>query len=51
MKCLCGKELIWGGDHSDDHDDSWMMETNYHCPECERVVMVYHPHPTANHAN
>ena len=44
MKCVCGHELIWGGDHSDD-DGDWEFETNYHCPKCNRAVMVYHPHP------
>jgi hypothetical protein len=43
MKCVCGHELIWGGDHSEDESD-WLFETNYHCPKCQRVVMVYHPH-------
>lgn len=43
MRCLCGAELIWGGDHSDEGDE-WAMETNYSCPDCQRVVMVYTPH-------
>jgi len=21
------------------------MESNYHCPDCQRMVMVYLPHP------
>ena len=45
MNCLCGTELIWGGDHTDDSSfDDWAMESNYHCPECGRTVMVYTPH-------
>lgn len=44
MKCFCGTELIWGGDHADDDDEDWAMESNYHCPECKRTVMIYTPH-------
>ena len=42
MKCVCGHELIWGGDHSED-DSDYAFESNYHCPKCQRVVMIYHP--------
>lgn len=42
MNCLCGTELIWGGDHSEDESE-WAMESNYSCPDCKRFVMVYVP--------
>jgi hypothetical protein len=45
MNCVCGVELIWGGDHSDEDDQDYAMESNYHCPDCQRMVMVYLPHP------
>ena len=44
MKCWCGHELTWGGDHSEQNDE-WLYESNYHCSECGRSVYVYHPHP------
>jgi hypothetical protein len=45
MKCECGTELIWGGDHDiyeENPDDSKGIETNYSCPneECD-VVTVF----------
>jgi len=46
MNCLCGAELIWGGDHSDE-GENWAMESNYHCPDCRRIVMVYMPYEEA----
>ncbi len=51
MKCLCGTELTWGGDHSDEHDTEWAFESNYHCQACGRAVMVYHPANEGAQAN
>ena len=46
MKCTCGTDLIWGGDHT--YEDYCMagdgMVTNYSCPndECDvETVLVY----------
>ena len=38
----CGDELIWGGDHDCD-DDTYCMESNFTCPTCESVAVVYLP--------
>lgn len=43
MKCwICGHELIWGGDHDLEEDETYSMITNLSCPECEAYVEVYH---------
>ena len=47
MKCwICNAELIWGGDHDFDEDethfDGHTMVTNLSCPQCEAYVEVYH---------
>ena len=47
MKCwICNAELIWGGDHDFDEDethfDGHTMVTNLSCPKCEAYVEVYH---------
>ncbi len=45
MKCLCGSELIWSGDH--DYSDYGMegegVVSNLSCPECDSFVLVYSP--------
>lgn len=45
MKCYCcGEELIWGGDHDvEDEDSDYSIETNLSCPKCDSFVLVYHP--------
>ncbi len=45
MNCWhCNTELIWGGDHDIEQEDSeCMMETNLSCPSCGSFVMVYLP--------
>jgi len=47
MNCWhCKTELIWGGDHDIEHDETWedyAMVTNLSCPECESIVYVYYP--------
>jgi len=43
MKCwVCNEELVWGGDHDIDEDETYSMITNLSCPECEAYVEVYH---------
>ena len=43
MNCwICGHELIWGGDHDLEEDETYSMITNLSCPECEAYVEVYH---------
>ena len=45
MKCLCGSDLIWGGDH--DYSDYGMKEegivSNLSCSECNSFVLVCTP--------
>ena len=44
MKCWhCDTELIWGGDHDTEEDDTYSMVTNLSCPECHCYVEVYYP--------
>lgn len=45
MNCWhCNTELIWGGDHDIEHEDSeYLMETNLSCPNCGSFVIVYLP--------
>ena len=50
MKCWhCGFELIWGGDHDMNEEDSpassaeFSMVTNLSCPNCHCFVEVYKP--------
>ena len=42
MKCLCGSDLIWKGDH--DYSDYGMegegIVSNLSCPECDSFVLV-----------
>jgi len=44
MKCWhCKTELIWGGDHDIEDDDTYSMVTNLSCPKCKTHVEVYLP--------
>lgn len=46
MNCWhCSTELIWGGDHDIELDESleYSMVTNLHCPQCQTQVQVYLP--------
>ena len=45
MNCWhCNTQLIWGGDHDIEHEDSeYSMETNLSRPNCGSFVMVYLP--------
>lgn len=46
MNCWhCKSELIWGGDHDldDDESDNFFMVTNLSCPACGCYVEVYMP--------
>jgi len=45
VKCTCGTELIWGGDHDCDPDDEFLIVSNLHCPDCKREVLIYTPRP------
>lgn len=44
MRCWsCDADLIWGGDHDVDDDESdHLIETNLSCPGCKALVIVYH---------
>jgi competence CoiA-like predicted nuclease len=43
MNCyVCGGDLIWGGDHDLEDDDTHPILTNLSCPACESFVIVYH---------
>ena len=50
MKCWhCSTELIWGGDHDiEDEDSEYSMETNLSCPNCKTFVVVYLPKEEKN---
>ena len=45
MNCWqCKTELIWGGDHDVENEDSeYLIESNLHCPHCGTFVLVYYP--------
>ena len=47
MKCICGEELIHGGDHDAEDrgadPNDWLIISNFSCPECMRDVLVYEP--------
>ena len=44
MNCWhCNTELIWGGDHDCEEDDSYLIVTNLSCPTCKSFVEVYYP--------
>jgi hypothetical protein len=40
----CNAELIWGGDHDDDHSD-YLIVTNYSCPNCKAFYLMYWGEP------
>ena len=47
MNCWhCNDELIWGGDHDIDEDQTFLfgeysIVTNLTCPNCDTYVLVY----------
>ena len=44
MNCWhCKEELIWGGDHDCDDDPEFVIESNFSCPSCGSVAVVYFP--------
>ena len=44
MECYnCSSELVWGGDHDCDDDDSFLIQTNLSCMKCGTHVIVYTP--------
>jgi len=44
MKCWhCKTELIWGGDHDLDDDETYIMVTNLSCPKCKTHTEVFLP--------
>jgi hypothetical protein len=47
MNCLCGAELIWGGDHTfEDYGiDGEGIVSNLSCPSCNNYVLLYQPEP------
>ena len=47
MKCwVCNEELVWGGDHDLEEDETHFgghtIITNLSCPKCKAYVEVYH---------
>ena len=49
MNCWhCNTELIWGGDHDLEVDESFVMETNLSCPNCHSFVLVMRAHETSS---
>lgn len=48
IDCVCGTEMTWLGDHSDDEDEEWGMESQFSCPKCKRGVMLYTPREPTN---
>ena len=47
MNCwVCNTELIWGGDHDLEEDETHFgghkIITNLSCPQCDAFVEVYH---------
>ena len=55
MNCwVCNTELIWGGDHGfeedETHFDGHTMMTNLSCPSCEAYVEVYYGKRSVYHA-
>ena len=40
----CHTELIWGGDHDiEDEDSEFLISSNFTCPGCGSHVDVYFP--------
>jgi len=54
MNCWhCNDELIWGGDHDIDEDQTFLfgeysIVTNLTCPNCDTYVLVYYPREDEN---
>ena len=54
MNCWhCNNELIWGGDHDIDEDQTYLfgeysIVTNLTCPNCDTYVLVYYPREEEN---
>ena len=49
MTCWhCNTELIWGGDHDVEDNDTYSIVTNLSCPECDCYVEVYYPKEDGN---
>jgi hypothetical protein len=49
MNCWhCKTELIWGGDHDIEDDETYGMVTNLSCPNCKCYVDVYRPKEEEN---
>ena len=44
MKCLhCGDDMVQGGDHDVDQDDSYNMVSNFSCQNCGAFCLFYFP--------
>ena len=44
MKCLhCGDDMVQGGDHDVDQDDSYNMVSNFSCQNCDAFCLFYFP--------
>jgi len=42
MDCWnCNTEMIWGGDHDMEDAESFVMVSNFSCPECESQADFY----------
>jgi|TARA_R100001509_G_C4737405_1_gene172016 hypothetical protein len=51
MDCWhCGTNLIWGGDHDvDDEESDFLIVSNLTCPNCGTYVEVYYPKEPTSH--
>ena len=40
-ECMkCGAEMIWGGDHDEEHED-FIMVSNFSCPSCDSYMEFF----------
>ena len=50
MNCWhCNAELIWGGDEDMLDEEEWAMVTNFSCPTCTALTLVYLPNDHEDH--
>lgn len=45
INCLCGAEMIWGGDHTfEDYGVRGKgIVSNLSCPKCKNTMLLYQP--------
>lgn len=44
----CAKEMIWGGDHDREEDETHPVESNFHCQHCDAYVLLLLPRSAFN---